>query len=62
MARLSREVFKAADTAAVRARLDANGGFQLLGSAADLGTLMRADNQRFKALMKDLGLVPAGAN
>ena len=62
VARLPREVLKAADTAGVRARLDANGGFQLLGSAADLGTLVRADNQRFKALMKDLGLVPAGAN
>ena len=62
VARLTREVLKAADTAAVRARLDANGGFQMLGSAAELGTLVRADNQRFKALMKDLGLVPAGAN
>ncbi len=62
VARLTREVLKAAESAAVRARLDANGGFQMLGSATDLGTLVRSDNQRFKALMKDLGLVPAGTN
>ena len=62
VARLTREVLKAADSATVRARLDANGGFQMLGSAAELGTLVRADNQRFKALMKELGLVPAASN
>jgi hypothetical protein len=44
----------------VRAQLVANGGFQLMGTAAELGAPVRADNQRFKALMTDLKLVPPG--
>ena len=62
VARLTREILKAADTASVRSRLDLNGGVLSLGSAADLATLVRADNLRFKTLMKDLGLVPPIAN
>ena len=62
VARLGRDILKAADTASVRARLDANGGVLSLGSAAELGTLVRADNLRFRTLIKELGLVPAGAN
>ena len=62
VSRLNRDILKAADTASVRARLESNGGVLSLGSAADLTTLVRADNLRFKNLMKDLGLVPAGPN
>lgn len=62
VARLNREILKAVDTASVRSRLDLNGGVLSLGSAADLATLVRADNLRFKALMKELGLVPPSAN
>lgn len=62
VARLGRDVLKAADTPSVRARLDINGGVLSLGSAAELGALVRADNLRFRALIKELGLVPAVPN
>ncbi len=59
VARLNAELLKAADTPTVRARLDINGGVLSLGSAAELATLVRADNLRFRNLMRELGLVPA---
>ncbi len=59
VARLNAELLKAADTPSVRARLDINGGVLSLGSAAELATLVRADNLRFRNLMRELGLVPA---
>ena len=61
VSRLNRELLKAADTPSVRGRLEQNGGALSLGSAAELSSLVRSDNLRFKALMKDLGLVP-GSN
>ena len=60
VSRLGREIAKAADTPAVRARFEINGGLQAVGSAAELATLVKADNLRFRNLMKELGLVPAG--
>ena len=60
--RLNAEFLKAADTPTVRARFDINGGLVSLGSAAELATLVRTDNLRFRNLMKELGLVPGGAN
>ena len=61
VARLNAELIKAADTPPVRARLDINGGVLSLGSAAELATLVRSDNLRFRNLMRELGLVP-GSN
>ena len=62
VSRLNRDLLKAADTPSVRARLAINGGVPMPGSAAELATQVRADNLRFRSLMKELGLVPAGAN
>ena len=61
VSRLNRELLKAADTPSVRGRLEQNGGGLSLGSAAELSSLVRSDNLRFKALMRELGLVP-GSN
>ena len=62
VARLNAEFLKAADTPTVRARFDINGGLVALGSAAELATLVRSDSLRFRNLMRELGLVPGGAN
>ena len=62
VSRLNRDLLKAADTPSVRARLEINGGVLARGSAAELGAQVRSDNVRFRNLMKELGLVPAGAN
>ena len=62
VARLSAEFLKAADTPTVRTRFEINGGVISLGSAAELAALVRSDNLRFRNLMRELGLVPAGAN
>ena len=61
VSRLNRELLKAADTPSVRGRLEQNGGGLSLGSATELSSLVRSDNLRFKALMRELGLVP-GSN
>ena len=57
VSRLARELQKAAETPAVRARLEANGGVISIGNAKDLGELVQADNLRFKNILKDLGLL-----
>ena len=61
VARLNREIVKAAETPAVRARLESNGGALAIGTGAELGALVQSDNQRFRTLMKDLDLVPTAA-
>ena len=60
VSRLDRELQKAADTPSVRARFEINGGLLALGSGAELATMVKSDNLRFRNLMKELGLVPAG--
>jgi len=62
VSRLNRELLKAADTPSVRARLELNGGVLALGRATELEAMVRSDNLRFKVLMKELNLVPAGPN
>ena len=57
VARLNRELLKAADTPSVRQRVEINGGVLSLGSEADLAALVRTDNARFKKLITELGLV-----
>ena len=57
VSRLARELQKAAETPAVRARLEANGGVISIGNAKDLGELVLADNLRFRNTLKDLGLL-----
>ena len=62
VSRLNRDILKAADTPSVRARLEINGGVLALGSATELAAQVRSDNVRFRSLMRELGLVPAGTN
>lgn len=57
VSRLGREIAKAADTPAVRARLEANGGVISIGSAKDLSERVLSDNLRFRNLSKELGLI-----
>ena len=59
VARLARAIAQAADTPAVRSRLDAAGGAVSIGSATELALQLRADNTRYRTLLKDLGLLPA---
>ena len=61
VARLTRDIAKAADTPAVRSRLDAAGGGLSIGNATELAQQLRADNTRYRTLLKELGLLP-GAN
>jgi len=56
LARLEREVMKAADSPNVKARLAAAGGMVSAGTGADLERLVREDNQSFSTLIKQLGL------
>ena len=58
VSRLARDIAKAADTPSVRSRLDAAGGVLSIGSAAELATQLRADNTRYRALLKELNLLP----
>ena len=59
VARLARDIAKAADTPSVRSRLDAAGGALSIGSGAELGEQLRADNSRYRNLLKELGLLPS---
>ena len=61
VARLTRDLAKAADTPAVRSRLEAAGGTLSIGNATELAQQLRADNTRYRNLLKELGLLP-GAN
>ena len=61
IARLARDITKAADTPAVRSRLVAAGGGLSIGNATELAQQLRADNTRYRTLLKELGLLP-GAN
>ena len=61
VSRLARDIAKAADSPAVRARLDAAGGALSIGSAAELAQQLGADNTRYRTLLRELGLLP-GAN
>ncbi len=56
LARLEREVMKAADSPNVKARLATAGGMVSVGPATDLERLVRDDNQSFSSLIKQLGL------
>ena len=58
VSRLARDIARAADTPAVRARLDAAGGALSIGSAAELAQQLRADNTRYRTLLSELGLLP----
>jgi tripartite-type tricarboxylate transporter receptor subunit TctC len=62
ISRLPRDILKATDTPTVRARLEVNGGVLALGSAAELETMVKTDNVRFRNLMMELGLVATGRN
>ena len=59
VSRLARDIAKATDTPAVRSRLDTAGGFVSIGSASELAVQLRADNTRYRNLLKDLGLLPS---
>ena len=61
VARLGRDLAKAADTQAVRSRLEAAGGALSIGTASELAQQLRADNTRYRNLLRELGLLP-GAN
>ena len=61
VSRLARDITKAADTPAVRSRLAAAGGGLSIGNATELAQQLRADNTRYRTLLKELGLLP-GAN
>ena len=56
LARLEREVMKAADSPNVKIKLAAAGGMVSAGTGADLERLVREDNQSFSTLIKQLGL------
>ena len=58
IARLARDIAKAADTPAVRLRLDAAGGALAITSGAELAEQLRADNTRYRNLLKELDLLP----
>ena len=58
VARLARDIAKATDTPAVRLRLEAAGGALSIGSATELAEQLRADNLRYRNLLKELGLLP----
>ena len=58
IARLARDIAKAADTPAVRLRLDAAGGALAITSGVELAEQLRADNARYRNLLKELELLP----
>ena len=58
VSRLARDIAKAADTPSVRSRLDAAGGVLSIGSATELAAQLRADNTRYRTLLKELNLLP----
>ena len=58
VARLARDIAKAADTPAVRLRLDAAGGALAITSGTELAEQLRADNTRYRNLLKELDLLP----
>ena len=58
VSRLARDIAKAADTPAVRTKLDGAGGFLSIGSGSELAVQLRADNLRYRTLLKELGLLP----
>ena len=59
VARLARDIAKAADTPAVRSRLEAAGGGLSIGSGTELAEQLRVDNTRYRNLLKELGLLPS---
>lgn len=56
VARLQRELAKASDTPAMRARFEEAGGQLSMANGADLGRQVQADNARFARIVQEMGL------